>query len=261
MRPISDSPPADDDRRFDLLVDGELSEAERRELLTALDNEPVGWRRCALAFLEAQCWKKELGSLVGRSQSHADFSHAQSSLASSSPSVARPARRSWLSGRPGTLLAMAASFLAALFLGSYVQRAWYGSSGGSGLPVQAIVQGPSNLAPGRALGDSQGLTLAATGQPGAQSAPWETVTLTMPGGSQGGPQSIQLPAVARDNIDDAWLRSLPAAMPADVLQALKRTGHQVRQQCELLPLEMNDGRRLVVPVDQVELHYVGNPTY
>ena len=46
-----------DDSRFDRLVDGELSEEERRELLAGLDAEPGGWRRCALAFLESQCWK------------------------------------------------------------------------------------------------------------------------------------------------------------------------------------------------------------
>ena len=49
-----------DDPRFDRLVDGELSEPERRELLAGLDSEPGGWRRCALAFLESQCWKQSL---------------------------------------------------------------------------------------------------------------------------------------------------------------------------------------------------------
>ena len=49
---------------FDRLVDGELSAAERRELLASLDGRPTGWRRCALAFLEAQTWQNELGRLV-----------------------------------------------------------------------------------------------------------------------------------------------------------------------------------------------------
>jgi hypothetical protein len=52
-----------DDRTFDLLVDGELSEADRRELLSSLDESPDGWRRCALAFLEAQSWNSALGSI------------------------------------------------------------------------------------------------------------------------------------------------------------------------------------------------------
>src|ERR1017187_1735563 len=52
------------ERQFDLLVDGELSEADRRALLLQLEHEPDGWRRCALAFLEAQCWKAELGQMA-----------------------------------------------------------------------------------------------------------------------------------------------------------------------------------------------------
>ena len=46
------------DPRFDRLVDGELDEHERGELLAGLDKEPSGWRRCALVSLEAQCWKE-----------------------------------------------------------------------------------------------------------------------------------------------------------------------------------------------------------
>ena len=58
-----------DDTRFDRLVDDELSEEERRELLGRLDDEPGGWRRCALAFLEAQCWKQVARRSVDRNDS------------------------------------------------------------------------------------------------------------------------------------------------------------------------------------------------
>jgi hypothetical protein len=34
----------------------------------------------------------------------------------------------------------------------------------------------------------------------------------------------------------------------------------VEQRRKLLPWRMKDGRRLVVPVDEVDFHYVGNPT-
>ena len=44
------------DGLLDRLVDGELDPRGRRELLAALDREPGGWRRCAMAFLEAQAW-------------------------------------------------------------------------------------------------------------------------------------------------------------------------------------------------------------
>ena len=43
---------------FDRLVDGELDEQARSELIRSLDREPDGWKRCALAFLEAQVWRE-----------------------------------------------------------------------------------------------------------------------------------------------------------------------------------------------------------
>src|SRR5262245_44335403 len=45
---------------LDRLVDGELDGEERRKLLARLDATPDGWKRCALAFLEAQAWREVL---------------------------------------------------------------------------------------------------------------------------------------------------------------------------------------------------------
>ena len=47
--------------QIDLLVDGELSEDERRELLLRLEREPDAWRTCALALLEAETLRESLG--------------------------------------------------------------------------------------------------------------------------------------------------------------------------------------------------------
>ena len=52
--------------RLDRLVDGELSAQEYRALLAALDEEPDSWRRCAMAFLEAQTLGQELCRLRER---------------------------------------------------------------------------------------------------------------------------------------------------------------------------------------------------
>jgi hypothetical protein len=86
------------------------------------------------------------------------------------------------------------------------------------------------------------------------------VTLA-PTDGQGDVSSMRLPAVERKSVDAAWLRDVPPAMSPEVLQALERTGHQVQQQRELVPVQMQDGRRLMVPVDQVDVHYKGNGAY
>src|SRR5260370_21580495 len=56
---------SEEERLLDRLVDGELPERERRELLLRLEKVPDGWRRCALAFLEAQTWGQALATAAG----------------------------------------------------------------------------------------------------------------------------------------------------------------------------------------------------
>lgn len=92
------------DAIFDRLVDGELSPHDRHELLASLDQSDDGWRRCALAFLEAQAWGREMKAFVAEpapSQVHLPV------VRSTSSTVFSAAR--WL--------ALAASLLLAFYLG------------------------------------------------------------------------------------------------------------------------------------------------
>ena len=93
-----------------------------------------------------------------------------------------------------------------------------------------------------------------TPQPEPTVNPWQVVTVSSPNGQDG--RSINLPARERDRVDEQW-RNTPSAIPNDVMQAFARTGHQVKQQRELIPVSLKDGRQMVMPVDQVDVHYVG----
>jgi hypothetical protein len=66
-----------------------------------------------------------------------------------------------------------------------------------------------------------------------------------------------VPAVHRDTLDESMLDQMPGAMPPEVERAFQASGHQVLQQREIVPVQMNDGHRLMVPVDHVQIHYVG----
>jgi hypothetical protein len=143
---------------------------------------------------------------------------------------------------------MAATFLVALALGMQL-RDWQGgglagkgSSLGNMTPAISVAGGP------------------AQGPAAGPASPWQMVTLTTAGGPNGRPQSFQLPAMTSDHLDQAWLNSLPAAIPPEAIEVLRQSGHEVQQHRQLMPVEMQDGRRLVVPVDQVDIHYVGRPT-
>jgi hypothetical protein len=245
MNPIDEDKPTDVDQ-FDLLVDGELSESQRRELLLRLDGEPGGWRRCALAFLTAQSWKQELGSIVSEKNAP--------TKASGRPS--RPWSR--FGGYAGTLLAMAASFLIALVLGQQLQNTSV---------VEAPLEAPSigDLATNEGAAMKPDEVQPPQQQPGqaTQIDPTEVFLVELPGVRSADGQiqpPIRLPAVEHNENGLRWLESLPASIPPELLDQWQRDGLRVEQHRELVPLQTNDGRPLVVPIDRVNIRYVGNPT-
>src|SRR5947207_7577988 len=61
---MNENKPLNEDVLLDRLVDGELAGSERSQLLESFDKRPEGWRRCALAFLEAQSWREEMGQVA-----------------------------------------------------------------------------------------------------------------------------------------------------------------------------------------------------
>jgi hypothetical protein len=232
MIPTDDKSERVDQRLLDLLADNELSPAERRELLLRLDTVPDGWRRCALALLEAQSWKEDFRAIA---------------RSAACPAVEGPRRRSLRSklARLVPYFATAVSLAAALLLG-FVGRDYWPTSG---RPVERAVATSPWTSPD---------DIAAAGAD--PRSPWRAVTVSV-GDPWFSGQPVRVPATERESIDEAWLRGFPEAIPRDVLGALERTGHRVENQRRLVPMPLQDGRNLVVPVDQVDIRYVGGPAY
>ena len=83
MSPFDVHSHSPEDGRFVLLVDGVVSVADRRELLASLDDVPNGWRRCALAFLEAQTAEAGSGDTDNMDDAPPSSSSSSSSAAAS----------------------------------------------------------------------------------------------------------------------------------------------------------------------------------
>ena len=54
------------EEELDLLVEDELAEEHRRDVLARLAADAEGWKRCAQGFLEVQVWQRALGEEVER---------------------------------------------------------------------------------------------------------------------------------------------------------------------------------------------------
>jgi hypothetical protein len=66
MKKLEDEMPVE--LKLELLVDAELPEEERRELLLALDREPARWRELSMRFLERQVEKQAAREWIGTAE-------------------------------------------------------------------------------------------------------------------------------------------------------------------------------------------------
>jgi hypothetical protein len=217
----------DEQRVLDRLADGELSDADVRELISALDGETDGWRRCALAFVESQALRGDMRGL-------------QTEVGQRSTEPARPAMI-WRKQLWSACLALAACLLVAFGLGLFVGRdnsLARRSASPPDKPQMLAGEGPARAA-----------AVSADG--------WRTVKLNIDDSVQGKSRDIELPVRDMASLDPNWGADDQSAISAEVLRALEQSGHVVTREQELWPIELKDGRRLVVPVEQVEVQNIG----
>ena len=213
---------------IDRLVDGELEDDKRRELLLSLDFMSDGWRKLALAFVEAQSWQKDFRDL---SQSDPQPEPV--------PAPAISERRS--SSRWTILIAMAASFAVAFGLATLFR-----GDAGKSMETESVVAIPS--------GETEQERAEKLREP----------ELPVPGVEElnSEDEPIDLPVVfVGENGGDPWDRISGPAMPPPVRRQLERMGHRVQSRRRVIPIALPSGQRIVVPVEQVEVELRGQGAY
>jgi hypothetical protein len=235
MRTDEKRPNSIDSAAIDRLIDGEMSDTERRELLLQLETEPDGWRSCALAFLEDQAWRKALVGVVPANEKSSRFEPAQQ--------APRPARNrnSWLWRVP-----IAASLIASTFAAGF---------GAGGLAKsKPLLEVAKPEIPGRSAKN-----------PVTPPAPLdeqvrEVGTIDLVDASAGEAPTRRIPIVSGPGLDDRWLRNQPSSVPDYVRARWEREGFQVQERRRVVSVILADGRKVSIPVDEVALDYVGqNP--
>lgn len=179
---------------IDRLVDGELDENERREALLAIESSPDDWRRCALAFLEAQQWTQAARSW----NASQDVNRVEPSVVT--PIRKDPSRRRWVIAAVGLTIA---------FLSGFAARG------------RSTVQAP-------AADPSPQVTAGVDPAPRAEAI-----------------ESDPRPAAISDYVRSQW----------------ERWGYQIEQKRRLISMDLDGGRKVSVPFDDIEIRYVGRQTY
>jgi hypothetical protein len=212
---------------LDRLACGELDETTRKNLFAWLDAEPLRWRGCALALLESQSWNESLEGIT---------------LADNKETCDRELRRGQetraerrTAFRWAAVASLAAVLLLAFTLGA-LSRGWLAPQ------VDAIVE--NKLPPASEHGtekDPAGPLMA-------------TVSLPPELGSEI-PATLQIPV---RSVGDSGPRGASTPISEFDQHKWERLGYQLTKERRYLPAQLPDGKKVVVPVDQVKANYVGS---
>jgi hypothetical protein len=233
---------------FDRLVDGELSQAEEQAILAALDARPDGWRRCALAFLQARAWKDGLGTLTPKFHRKAN-----ATLVDEMPTMPSRAAPHMVRNHNIRLLTVAASLGIAFFLGIFVNSRWMNSG---------------NLASDQraAAADNHGNRQGDATTPGSDSnvdgsdvhvAAKPTVTMALVDNQGDVAQQFQIPLIEAEQLNPRWLARHPAAVSRKEVELLEDRGYRVDQERFYVPIRLEDGRQAIVSFDRAAVKYDG----
>jgi hypothetical protein len=231
----------DDNDLLDRLVDGELNDREYRELLLRLETQPDGWRRCALAFLEAQAWRREMRALRTEDDR----------LETAAVAVRHSARHrrfaEWL-------LAVAAGFLIAWSFGPLLSRDALMASRPVGSTTSVEQPASAGADPADEENASQIAELPEPSDLDSGNAETEIVQ-----DAEG--HEWEIPVDDWSPQHAQWLNEEASAFPDELARALENLGTRIQRHRSLLPLETRDGRRVVVPVERVEITPVSFAQY
>jgi hypothetical protein len=229
----------DDNLIFDRLADGELSNAERQELLASLDSRADGWRRCALALLEAQTWRRDFKSFMTQ---EAPPTVVQVAATVPPELPARPMRGTFSIGHVDRWLTLAASALVAFGVGWQMR----------GLDSPVPINEPASI------NEQVAADNTATKRIDSRDA----VTLIVKD-DQGKHQRVRLPLVDGPELEGQIVELSPQVSP-QMRASLQNRGLDLQSKRRYAPLFFEHGKQvvpMVVPVNDTYVVPVNRPVY
>ena len=236
---------ADSPMWLDRLVDGEIDRDQQRQLLLALEAQPDGWRRCALAFVEAQTLRLEFRGLGDKEDTEKGNAKPQ-------------AAGKWHGLRQVRWFAMAACFALAFAIGSVTRGLWTTGSERNLTNQQVATNAGHGDANINSYVNAANTTAANVTPANANPAKSEIVKMTLPTPDGKSEQTVEVPLVEGNEADlQAMLAAQNPVLSDAALETLQSTGHVVQRRRAFYPVLLQDGRQGVVPVDLVEVRDTG----
>ena len=220
-------------RDIDRLVSGELDKTGRRELVQRLNTEADAWKRCALAYMEAQSWQRAFGELVEESGPVVE------PLKPTPQPDAKPRSQRTV---------LAAGLLLGIVLGLGSAFGW-SVIHGSPQPDSDNIARPDDRqqpVPNRKKSPI----------PNDEQQPFVGLVQVTTNGVQETAFAVAAIEGNVQNVDFA-----PAKLPEYERQVWARRGYRIEQHRKVVRVLLADGKRLQFPVDWNNLRYVGERIY
>jgi hypothetical protein len=247
---------------LDRLVDDELDDAERQALLLRLEADLANWRDCALAFLEAQSWRKSMRTLLPAVPADRTIRAIANppTVVSRSPEVARIAPRGRLPATALITVGLLLAFVSGLGLGT----SWSREAAPLNDDRQISARQTGGLPHGTSVPSrDDGTDPIPTEQTVGRTADEALAMRTGP------PTDIDrrdfeqsdAPVATLSPQEQAWLRQVSQPLSDYSKQQFERNGYRVREERRLVSVELADGRQVTLPINVVDLQYVGHRLY
>ena len=205
--------------QIDRLVDGELNESQLRELLIHCEEGSDRWRDVALAFVESQMVRHELSAFRQHLPS--------ADRVSPSPVATRAnSHPTW-----NRIFSVAAAMIFAIGIGYGLGHFTKQN------PGNAVVKVDGNQSTSDLVNDDR-LTVPEE----------DSLLMLVHDRQQDRLKPIEVPLLPEHQ---AFVEESP--IPVDMVEAFKKAGHQIHQTRRYVPIELHDGRRVLLPVDDVRV--------
>jgi hypothetical protein len=249
------------DDLIDRLLDGAVQPGEMRKAVKLLDATPDGWRRCAVAFLEAQSWGdamrcEEESAPTNRLELRGFMPQVLSGHSGIDPVRPCPDTQPLRGGR-----LLAASVVLVAFTLGWAGHGWRTQIAREKPENPNVVDtGSSPRVRSGSLDEaappSSGPLPEAEPQSLAVRGPiiQEVARLRIGTGKS---TTAEVPILAGTGIDERFLLEQPPAVSEHQRAVWERLGYQLEQRRRLVSIPLSDGRRAAVPIDQVKVRYVG----
>jgi len=257
------------------LIDGEMTHAQRADLLCRLGDDTTQWKSLAMSLLEEQQWSCEIsrvvipGSMPATVQPHPEsptvmLAHPAPSLirdedtvnhgVGTSTGMSAGTRRPW---NWVSALAAGALFTVGLAGGSWMRSLQGGGEGQGGAMTQDPLIAGNTLIAGNSRGGNNEVARNSTESPSRYKSTWEAAAPMRMVVSGLDSKKSEIPLVNAKDIDPKLLMASEALEMAKLNKQLRRQGYEMDVKPQYYSGNLGDGRKVVLPIHNVSLKPYG----